>query len=696
MKHLKKFKIYESPDNIKYKGDGYVKNLHYMNEDAIPFGYYKYTDKFLIGEPGKSHGDMSIKIDGDPMGRMSMNYSGRLWLSEQVMSFWDYPDPKKLKEIINNLESHLDISMAPDDFWGEWQIEVMSENGKVCTDLKDDELDGVNLKSTIIPISQYEDFYNGIQKTNPDIKKKTHLMKPEEREKYWKGKKTDFGSELKTKKNPIWWEQAKRTFENMKHLKNNNTSKSLSYEEYLILEGRISDLETKFKKDLGEGLGEVIFDIDNTENKAYAEWLLKFIKTNREDLEISDELNKPRKEQDKDKWLKDTKTIERLELMLRKYHNNKKEIDTPITKIKTIQQLGNVLDKKDKFDELETDFEEDEVKIFYNSFEWLVFQPFTYEASEYANRKDRKSNWCTTYEESYFGTYGGPKGGLLYCTNKLDSTKDIAFQLKPNDEIIVWNYKDNDINTLYSLYEIKNEFDSDEDKEIYDVLDEVEHEIEIPYISDEELRQETINWYDSLGGFEEIGVNIDVYLEMLDDTNYLQGFIDNKVDYFHTQLASDFFPSYDDQLDFTFQYIWRNCSIKFEEYFDIPHEYGKFWVQDGRTDIDDFIKALQNPERLENLDYEPDTPYSTEDCYKELEEFFQTNYSAYDFVKYYFNERYSGYSAEDIIHEIYGDPHKMEISELTDIGGNYVDYVDYVDKIVSQMDRSEMLDLVYG
>jgi len=172
MKHLKKFKIYESPDNIKYKGDGYVKNLHYMNEDAIPFGYYKYTDKFLIGEPGKSHGDMSIKIDGDPMGRMSMNYSGRLWLSEQVMSFWDYPDPKKLKEIINNLESHLDISMAPDDFWGEWQIEVMSENGKVCTDLKDDELDGVNLKSTIIPISQYEDFYNGIQKTNPDIKKK--------------------------------------------------------------------------------------------------------------------------------------------------------------------------------------------------------------------------------------------------------------------------------------------------------------------------------------------------------------------------------------------------------------------------------------------------------------------------------------------------------------------------------------------
>jgi len=476
-----------------------------------------------------------------------------------------------------------------------------------------------------------------------------------------------------------------------------NENKTLTFEEFLILESRISDLETKFKKDLGEGLGEVIFDIDNTENKAYAEWLLKFIKTNREDLEISDELNKPRKEQDEDKWLKDTKTIERLELMLRKYHNNKKEIDTPITKIKTIKQLGDVLDKKDKFDELETDFEEDEVKIFYNSFEWLVFQPFTYEASEYANRKDRKSNWCTTYEDSHFNSYWGPRGGLLYCTNKLDSTKDMAFQLKPNEEIVVWDYQDHEGSTLYRISDIKDEFDEHDEPEIYKALEEVENEIEYPYLSDQELREEAINWYDGLGGFEEIGVDRSLYLSLLDNTNYVQGVIDNEVDYFHTQLASEFFPSYDDYLVFTFQYIWRNCSGKFEEYFDIPHEYGEFWVQDGRADIDNFKEALQNPERLEKLDYEPDTEYSDTECYQELQDFFQTKHSAYDLVKYYFNnERYDGYSAEDLIDEMYGDPYNMDLSDLTDIGGNYVDFDDYVDKMVSQMSRNEMFELVYG
>ena len=119
MKYLKK---YESPDQIKYQGDGYNKTLHWMNDDAIAFGYTNgIIEKFIVCSPSKSHGDCGFD-------RQSMNYSGRLWLGEQVISFWEYPDPKTFENIINSLESHLDISMQPDEFWGEFTLPTVARN----------------------------------------------------------------------------------------------------------------------------------------------------------------------------------------------------------------------------------------------------------------------------------------------------------------------------------------------------------------------------------------------------------------------------------------------------------------------------------------------------------------------------------------------------------------------------------------
>jgi len=144
MKHLKRF---ESPDGILFKGDGYEKKLNWMDQDAIPFGYY-YDDKFYIGEPGQAHGDMTRNIDGNPFGRDYMKFPGRIWLGEQIISFWVMPNLKEFKEIIRSLESHLDISMQPDDIYGEWKVEVGGD---------------------FINMSEYDDYYEDTK--HQDIRK---------------------------------------------------------------------------------------------------------------------------------------------------------------------------------------------------------------------------------------------------------------------------------------------------------------------------------------------------------------------------------------------------------------------------------------------------------------------------------------------------------------------------------------------
>lgn len=225
MKYLKKF---ESPDKIIYDVDGYTKTLKWTDNDAIGFGYS--NNKFYITEPGKTHSYLSQNLYGNPFGRINMEFAGRLWLSEQIISFWKYPNPDELQEIIHELESKLDISMEKDNIFGEWTIEILLKNDKINRDFEIGE-------SIFIPINQYSNYYNGIDKENKN-KNIPHLMNTKEKEIFYKNNRPkDFGSDLKSKKNPIEWEQAKRLSENI-----------LSYKDYLILENRKEDLEKNMLK----------------------------------------------------------------------------------------------------------------------------------------------------------------------------------------------------------------------------------------------------------------------------------------------------------------------------------------------------------------------------------------------------------------------------------------------------------------
>jgi len=485
----------------------------------------------------------------------------------------------------------------------------------------------------------------------------------------------------------------------MKYIEKFNEGNIISFENYLILESRKEDLLQKFKKEFGEGLGEIVFNLDPTDNKAYGDWLFKFFKNNREEIGIGDSLSKSigdsltQKLTDED-WKNrqlDGKKLDIIRYMLKKYDNNKKDFSTPITEIKTLEQLRKTIDEKDNFDEIEN-YPENEVKVYHNGLEWIVFQPFTYEISQYANRKDREKNWCTTYGEGHFHSYLGEKGGLLYCTNKLNSRQDLAFQLRPNETIIPWNSKDNSRDIIYSFYDMKEEFD--EDSEIYKILDEVEHEIDFPQIDKSQLKEEVYDFYFDSLSFDEIYLDKDIYLEILNDSNFLEDYIESQIEYYSDEFTTDFLPTFDSELDETFKYIWKNVGgIKFTDYFGFK-KIG-FWKPEGYPDIDDFIEALEEPERLKNQDYAEDTTYNREECYEQIEDFLDKYDKTEDFVRSVFTNQYEDYKAEDLIGEMYGDPYKMKNKELTDIGGNYIGYSDYLKAYVNSLSVDEMMEIAY-
>lgn len=439
-----------------------------------------------------------------------------------------------------------------------------------------------------------------------------------------------------------------KTYENFKH----------------ILESRKEDLEKKFIKNFGKGLGESIYDLDSTKNKSYSEWLLKFFKLNRKELNISNTLNLPRKEMDKKKWNDDINKLNTLKLMIKKFDNNKKDFSLPITKINTLDDLKNILDEKDNFNDI-YNFNENEVIIYYDSLEWLIFQPFEYEISEIGNRKNRKSNWCTTYNENNFDSYLGNKGALLYCINKLDYKQDMAFQLRPNETIVPWDYKDNSKDILNSFYEMKYEFEND--SEIYNIIDKIEHKLNFPEISKEELKENVTDYYDSFD-FDTINIDQDIYEQLLNSSNYMIDYIDNEINYYSNSFV-EFLESYDDEMMFSLKYLlkhdYKNEFIKHFNVNELPHN------------IELFKKSLQINDS-DNLE-----------LYEQFEIFISQEDINENIVNDYFNNRYDNYSATDLINDIYGS------TDLINQTKNYVDYNDYVEFLINDMSTDEMLEIAF-
>ena len=87
----------------------------YDSEDARPFGIIDVDDvygrkvekgEFWVGAQKETH----------EIGRWRYKYAGRIWMNKKLISFWEYPPPRKMKEFLDTLADKLGekIGMIPE------------------------------------------------------------------------------------------------------------------------------------------------------------------------------------------------------------------------------------------------------------------------------------------------------------------------------------------------------------------------------------------------------------------------------------------------------------------------------------------------------------------------------------------------------------------------------------------------------
>jgi len=116
---IKKFEIFESPDTISFSKFLSDPELHWTDEDARAFGYYK--KDFMLHK-------------GTHTSRWRQDYPGRIWLDSKIISFWEYPEnKKKLKKIITDIENRI-----KQNIWNQgWQIEILWNDSSKIIPLED-------------------------------------------------------------------------------------------------------------------------------------------------------------------------------------------------------------------------------------------------------------------------------------------------------------------------------------------------------------------------------------------------------------------------------------------------------------------------------------------------------------------------------------------------------------------------------
>lgn len=363
-----------------------------------------------------------------------------------------------------------------------------------------------------------------------------------------------------------------------------------SYNKYLyILESkREKELKAKYVDKLG--LDEKIFN-KFYENKN-TEWLLKtYISIPKEKKE---EINN-----------KGGKTLEELLLdYSNMFDNNKEKIHEKINDIKSLDDMKEILDSLRDFDSAKDLFDSN-IWILDNSYEWFIFKPYSYEASELGNNKKRESNWCTTYDEEYFNKYLGPKGGLLYICNKLDKTKDIALEMN-NENINAWNWKDNNIKSDSSLEYIIN-YIFEPDKEPYKILIKNINKLEndIPKINFDKLRENAKEQIMNMG-IEELADLYGSYIifKYLDDDKILSEIRDSELDRFYSD--------------------WKYESDLVDLVIEILKEDFHEWTEKNKKEFFKFIK-----ERIKEKGLENEYDYNDLDLYKSIK-FLEKNYDDSD------------------------------------------------------------------
>lgn len=210
--------------------------------------------------------------------------------------------------------------------------------------------------------------------------------------------------------------------------------------ESFLFENRIEDIEKKFYNAIGRDVIKFFKEGDPTDNKSYFYWMC-------------------------DRWSKYKNNLYANTIshtgevitwfavvnMIKKYHRIKQKIEEKqIDKIESIEELDKILSKNTIFETL-LDEKKEDVKILYNTSEWIVFIPYTEEISKtYGD-----TTWCTVYAaEEHFEKHFGNYGALIYFMNKLDSKNNFALEQTADGKSDVWDTSDEKIIENESLHDI--------------------------------------------------------------------------------------------------------------------------------------------------------------------------------------------------------------------------------------------------
>lgn len=167
---IKLKKLVESPDKIE------TTSAHWYGGQS--FGYHKGV--MSVSDVGVTHNTF---IGVDMNARYSMEYSGRIWPKQYILSFWKYPETtEKMKEVVADIQKVMEDKYNSDaDIWLEYNVEII-----VPQDAKNDDINDVSVKfsndsdlpsgytTEIIPLRNYV--------TSEDVDEKTmslsHTMSP--------------------------------------------------------------------------------------------------------------------------------------------------------------------------------------------------------------------------------------------------------------------------------------------------------------------------------------------------------------------------------------------------------------------------------------------------------------------------------------------------------------------------------------
>lgn len=201
-------KLFESPDMIEARNlEKFFPGTHTLdlNDFQVPFGYFK--GKMRLGQIKGVHPSIKMvyaDMEGVPFNsRKDFHYSGRIWIKEKIISFWDYPETHKaLYDVLTDIEHEFykrfkqPLTINPN----EWYIEIIDKRleGENYGDFFRDWSDAED--AILIPVKDYR----GSGEWSEEKKEAEHIKSP-----LLKTKKTSAGYGSKNPKyKPLAWRQA--------------------------------------------------------------------------------------------------------------------------------------------------------------------------------------------------------------------------------------------------------------------------------------------------------------------------------------------------------------------------------------------------------------------------------------------------------------------------------------------------------